>query len=365
MADYESEIPTGASLIVELLKHPDFAGLKDARLYQVVEALKELTKNNKDTVASNLRDIASQTPITFEKIWPSALVALKNFSNDPTNTIKRVALLFGWAYIESVWSAQVTGRQTLEIAGKNFATLAAIQLGLPETLDERDVITAIFTHSNLLSNFLLSRFEQGVIGGLEQINSMGTRLADWEKRLNATEERANNAEAKISAYNKTLTDYEVAFGFLGMSAAFKAFFDRKQRERKLYATALIVLFASILLLPIIGYISSYEHGQVFLEQLEKYVPFAVILFLLIYFFRVVLLHFNSTQAQLLQLESKMASLAFIQEYVAFLKENNSPDLSKFESLVFGGIVADLDKVPSTFDGLEQLAKTVTQLRSEK
>jgi hypothetical protein len=68
--------------------------------------------------------------------------------------------------------------------------------------------------------------------------------------------------------------------------------------------------------------------------------------------------------QLLQLELKMAACGFIEEYAKFATENEKADLSKFEALVFGGIVADLDKVPSTFDGIDALAGIVKEIRGK-
>ncbi|MGB8409124.1 MAG: hypothetical protein WCE58_04350 [Gallionella sp.] len=365
MADNQKEIESSARQIVELLTNPNFTTSNDSRLQKQTEALQRIAKGNKDSISSILQDVLIEAPLTFNKLWPSTFQAIQSYGNNPTGAIQRLGLLLGWAYIETVWNSQVTGRTTIELSGPDFAEIAAMQMGLPENVNEKDVLTAVFTHSTLNSTLLLNRFEQSVKGGLEQINGMETRLSGWEQRLNATEDRTNKAEAKISAYNKTLEEYEVAFGFLGMAAAYKKFFERKTTERNWFGGALAVLFIVILIMPVAGYHFANATGQSMLEQLEKYIPFAVLIFLLIYFFRVVLLHFNSTQAQLLQLEIKMAALAFIQEYVTFLKQNESPDLSKFESLVFGGIVADLDKVPSTFDGLEQLVKTVMQLKGEK
>ena len=50
----------------------------------------------------------------------------------------------------------------------------------------------------------------------------------------------------------------------------------------------------------------------------------------------------------------MAVCGLIENYSKFAKDNEGRDLSEFEAFVFGGIVADIKKVPGTFDALEQL-----------
>jgi hypothetical protein len=61
----------------------------------------------------------------------------------------------------------------------------------------------------------------------------------------------------------------------------------------------------------------------------------------------------------------MSLCRFIQSYADYsidIKEKNSEALSKFEAIIFSGLVGSEDKLPSTFDGIEQLtafAKSIT------
>jgi hypothetical protein len=86
--------------------------------------------------------------------------------------------------------------------------------------------------------------------------------------------------------------------------------------------------------------------------------------LCIYFFRVVLRNFQSASAQASQLSLRMAACAFIQQYVEFSKNQKAETLDKFEALVFSGLAIDPAKVPSTFDGFEQLVGALRGLRTE-
>ena len=56
---------------------------------------------------------------------------------------------------------------------------------------------------------------------------------------------------------------------------------------------------------------------------------------------------------------------FINMYVDFSKRNdNHESLSKFESLIFSNIIPDDKKIPSTLDGIEQIAKLINALKSK-
>ncbi|MBK7299223.1 MAG: hypothetical protein IPI79_01660 [Moraxellaceae bacterium] len=67
---------------------------------------------------------------------------------------------------------------------------------------------------------------------------------------------------------------------------------------------------------------------------------------------------KSIQSQILQIELRMTLCQFIQNYAEqskVLKEQNKEGFEKFESLIFSSIVSSDDKIPATFDGVEQLA----------
>jgi hypothetical protein len=56
-------------------------------------------------------------------------------------------------------------------------------------------------------------------------------------------------------------------------------------------------------------------------------------------------------------------MQFMDEYKVFVKEaGKDVDLSKFESLVFSGIAADANNVPTAFDGLSQLVDAYEKVK---
>jgi hypothetical protein len=88
------------------------------------------------------------------------------------------------------------------------------------------------------------------------------------------------------------------------------------------------------------------------------IAIVAITLLFLYFFRIALRKADSCRAQLIQVRLRMTLCRFIQSYADYsgeIKAKNGEALTKFENLIFAGIVGSDDKLPSTFDGIEQLA----------
>ena len=86
----------------------------------------------------------------------------------------------------------------------------------------------------------------------------------------------------------------------------------------------------------------------------------------IYYFRVLLFNYKSVKSQLLQIDLRKTLCRFIQsysDYSADIKKQDSESLSKFENIIFSGIISDDGKLPSTYDGLEQIVKLIKSAKS--
>jgi hypothetical protein len=105
-----------------------------------------------------------------------------------------------------------------------------------------------------------------------------------------------------------------------------------------------------------------KHRSVLIYSLPTIIAVEIIM---LFFFRIVLTQFRSVKAQLLQVDLRISLCQFIEsyaEYVSKLREKDSTALSKFEALIFSGLVAEESGIPSTFDGVEQVANLVRSLR---
>ena len=70
----------------------------------------------------------------------------------------------------------------------------------------------------------------------------------------------------------------------------------------------------------------------------------------------------------MQIELRKSLCQFIQSYSDYsseIRENNPEALSKFEDVVFSNIMLSDDKIPSTFDGIEQIASLINALKNGK
>ncbi len=96
------------------------------------------------------------------------------------------------------------------------------------------------------------------------------------------------------------------------------------------------------------------------------IPLISIEIILIYFFRVILYNHRSVEAQKIQLELRKTLCQFIQSYAEYsvnIKKQDSAALEKFENLIFSGIISNPEKLPSTFDGLDQVGNLVKRVKN--
>ena len=94
-------------------------------------------------------------------------------------------------------------------------------------------------------------------------------------------------------------------------------------------------------------------------------PVSTFLIIIFYFVRVSLQHVRSIQSQMMQLELRMALCQFIYNYAEdseTLHKKNKEGFEKFENIIFSSIVSSDDKIPSTFDGVEQIAKIIEAIK---
>lgn len=102
------------------------------------------------------------------------------------------------------------------------------------------------------------------------------------------------------------------------------------------------------------------------DHLFVLVPIISIEIIMIYFFRVILFNHRSVKAQIMQIELRQTLCQFIQSYTEYSTEMKKQDpnaLEKFESLIFSGVLSDPEKLPSTFDGVEQISNLIKSIKS--
>ena len=184
----------------------------------------------------------------------------------------------------------------------------------------------------------------------EEIGKYANDLEKAKKDLDAYIESAENVKSQLS--------------FQVLSNAFNVFYTNKNNEKRIYAALLYTIGILLVILPVCFSFVNYRYNNktININSLFYAIPTVTIEILLLFYFRVVLKIFSSIKAQILQLSLRISLLNFIKNYVKFKDIEKIGNLDKFESLIFSNLVSDSDKIPSTVDGLDQLAKVLAQAK---
>lgn len=184
----------------------------------------------------------------------------------------------------------------------------------------------------------------------------------WDNELNERLEKIKHIDA-------ALKEQENAYNFAGLYKGFNDLSIKKQSE---YKWSKLIMIALGLLIPLPIIVESmifFKVGMVLSSSLDliKLTPAISLTFIFIYFFRISLNNFDSVKAQIVQLELRKSLCQFIQNYAEYSREQKSKDynpLEKFEEIIFSNIMINQDKIPSTYDGLEQVASLITSLKGK-
>jgi hypothetical protein len=195
-------------------------------------------------------------------------------------------------------------------------------------------------------------------------NAAKKMKADWDTEILAKKVETDGLQ---DAINRLQTKYN----FVGLVKGFEVLVNKKKTEADRAFKALLAL-GGVMVLPVciqLGFVLNNieaidSHRATLVYSLP---PLLALELILLYFFRVVLANFRGIQAQLLQLDLRVSLCQFIQsysEYSSKIKKVDSTALERFEAIVFSAVTSDAERMPATFDGLEQLAKLVSSLRSK-
>lgn len=193
------------------------------------------------------------------------------------------------------------------------------------------------------------------------------RIDDLNKAEKSWAETMRLNIEKSETLNNSLILQTNKFNFVGLSQGFFDLSTKKKGELK-WARVFMFIVAVMIPIPLIYEILKMQSKSAGMSNWQDaliIVPIISLTLILIYFFRVALQNVNSIRAQLVQIDLRMSLCQFIQNYAAYSKEikEGTPDLlSKFEEVIFSNIMASEDKIPSTFDGIEQLATLISAFK---
>lgn len=192
------------------------------------------------------------------------------------------------------------------------------------------------------------------------------------------EKELNEYLKNLDAHKARIESYTHEYNFIGISQAFAKIQKKKNRSLWIGRFILCICGASLVAVPyyllmlmvdpqgffgVLGFSLDPEKINSIVERhsWKLSVPFVTVEFMLLYFFRINLMDLKGYSAQILQLNLRQSLCEFIQEYAKYSKEINSemPNLlDKFENVIFSPIVAHENDIPSTLDGVNQLADLI-------
>lgn len=190
-------------------------------------------------------------------------------------------------------------------------------------------------------------------------------IVGWDKTIS---EQTKKAEELA----ESLKSYETAFNFVGLFDGFNELAISKKEEMRSSKIWMIV-FGLLMVFPLLGELIYIYYNRSEVGSFHPYFLISAALaslsltVLLIYFFRIALRSLDGYKTQLLQIELRKTLCRFIQSYSKYSKElkvNNAESLEKFENIIFSSIVSNDEKIPSTFDGLDQITNFIKYFREK-
>jgi len=211
--------------------------------------------------------------------------------------------------------------------------------------------------------FLMSSADFATIRNFIEVKKEADILKEsWDAELSQKKTDVDNLK-------ESLESYKDGFNFVALYAGFKNLGDAKQKELGMAKFFVLVIGAIIPVIIAAGFwhlVTAKTHSQN-LYDLIYFIPATALSAILIYYFRISLSNYNSLRAQKMQIELRKSLCQFIQEYSRYSSEiskENPGLLVKFEEVIFSNIMTSEDKIPSTFDGIEQIANLIKAVKTK-
>ncbi|MFW2253997.1 hypothetical protein [Klebsiella variicola] len=203
---------------------------------------------------------------------------------------------------------------------------------------------------------------------IQPYKNITTNLKDAKEFNNSWQSDFNSKKDAVDRIKGELDKYYTSANFTLLHEGFNNLSNKKNRD--IFWTRTLLFILSLLILTPLIYEIYYTHTSAepinLTAALPSLIPVMSITIIFIYFFRVALSNYNSLRAQIIQLELRKSLIQFIQDYPKHAKEisNGNPDtLKKFEDIIFSNIMTSDDRIPPTFDGVEQIANLIKTIKA--
>lgn len=211
-------------------------------------------------------------------------------------------------------------------------------------------------------NILKQLSNNEAIDSIKDFNKVSAKAqelkSNWDQEI-------EDKEKEVNRLKEALDEYKTAFNFVGLYDGFDDLAKEKNKELKGLSRGLKVM-AIVVVCPIIAelvlvYLRLNDISSIKDILLVSILPTLSLAAISIYYFRVLLFNYRSIKSQLIQIELRKTLCRFIQHYSDYsqkIKEKDKDSLAKFENIIFSGIVTEEGNLPSTYDGIEQIANLI-------
>jgi hypothetical protein len=247
--------------------------------------------------------------------------------------------------------------------------LNAVKHKIQHDTDEIDdsaksrIIYASYIMPAAITKEFLNDANIGVFKEFEQKKAEAEELKkEWDLEI-------ETKKAETETIKNSLDTYKNAFNFVGLNDGFGNLATKKKNEA-FWAFWSLIVMGFLILLPLIlemNVVASTLNSEdkIGINHLLVLIPLVSIEIILIYFFRIILINHRSVKAQIMQIELRQTLCQFIQNYADYsseIKKKDASALEKFENLIFSGVLSDPEKLPSTFDGIEQIGNFIKSIK---
>ncbi len=199
----------------------------------------------------------------------------------------------------------------------------------------------------------------------KNLNRKKIEAENLKKKWN---EELQTLKTEVEVLKDNLDTYKTGYNFVGIDEGFLNLTNKKIKEELWLFRSLIGMGGVLILTPFILVVTGIDVDKnIRIDHLMAILPIISIEIILIYFFRIILLNHRSVKAQIMQLELRQALCQFIQSYADYaskIKIKDAKALEKFENLIFSGILSNPEKLPSTFDGMDQISEFMKNTRGQ-
>lgn len=316
-----------------------------------------------DIVQNNSEKFDSSCQVNIEWVGASLDAELSNLIK-PAIGPEEVDSLYG-TFFRFVVEFDLSMQTDISRQLKRFLSFADENL---DRFSERSRSDMTFARQQMPIAILKKLLGSDVLQNVANLKSINEKI---DASTKSWQEELSSREAAANVLKSSLEKYEKGFNFVGLHQGFDELSGEKKVELGQLSVILFLLGIAVIA-PVIGELLIFVFNRDRFDEVKAFLAFTAlptfsISFLLLYYFRIILRRVEGVKAQLLQIELRKTLCRFIQSYADYsktIKDKNSDLLSKFENVIFSSIVSSDEKIPTSFDGLDQISNLVKALKSK-